>query len=270
MQSKVYGVVGCGWLGMPMAEKWIQEQKTVHGTTTSKDKIKNIETAGIIPHVLDNEKSEQDTKWLFELDFLLLNIPPSNLKEEYGNYMLKIVKQLNPTAKIIFISSTSVYANNNKEVTEEDELEGTRKNSACIINAENMLKEFAKDRLTIIRMSGLVGKDRNPAIYMQGRKINGGKDPVNLIHLEDCMGTIDFMINGSIWGEIFNASAPTHPAKEDYYVHAAKQLNVEPPTFKDESQSYKIIDSTKLIKEYGYSFKYLDPYIFPEINLGEL
>ena len=68
MQSKVYGVVGCGWLGMPMAEKWIQEQKTVHGTTTSKDKIKNIETAGIIPHVLDNEKSEQDTKWLFELD----------------------------------------------------------------------------------------------------------------------------------------------------------------------------------------------------------
>lgn len=263
MESKVYGVVGCGWLGLPTAKKWIQEKRTVHGTTTSIDKIKSLEIEGIIAHVLDSEKSAQETKWLSELDYILLNIPPSSLKEEYGNYMLKIVKQLNPEAKIIFISSTSVYANNNKLVSEEDELEGTRRNSAYLIKAEEMLQDFAKDRLTIVRMAGLVGKDRNPAIYMQGREISGGDEPVNLIHLEDCIGIIDSIINRSIWGETFNGSAPVHPTKKEYYTYAAEKLNVEPPTFNDKNQSYKIIDSKKISEQFDYTFKYSDPFDFP-------
>ena len=263
MSKKIYGVVGCGWLGLPMAKKWIQEQKIVHGTTTSTDKIKNLETEGIIAHVLDSEKGNETTKWLSELDYILLNIPPSSLKEEYGNYMLKIVKQLNPEAKIIFISSTSVYANNNQEVTEESELEGTRRNSAYLIKAEQMLLDFAKDRLTIIRMAGLVGKDRNPAKYMQGRTISGGNEPVNLIHLEDCMGMIDYIIDRSIWGEIFNGSAPKHPTKKEYYTHAAQGLNIEPPTFELEKENSKTINSNKIIKEYGYVYTYADPFDFP-------
>ena len=72
MSKKIYGVVGCGWLGLPMAKKWIQERKIVHGTTTSNDKIKNLETEGIIAHVLDSEKGNETNKWLSDLDYILL------------------------------------------------------------------------------------------------------------------------------------------------------------------------------------------------------
>jgi|SRR5690554_730399 len=262
-KEKIFGVVGCGWLGLSMAQKWIKEDMSVLGTTTTKEKIKSLEAEGIIAYLLENKQDEKDLKWLKQVDVLLLNIPPSGLKEEYANLMLKIAKQIKTDAKIIFISSTSVYANNNKEVTEESELEETRKNSAYIINAEQSLLDFAKERLSIIRMSGLVGKERNPAKYMQGRNVSGGNEPVNLIHLEDCMGIIDHIINNSIWGEIFNASTQEHPSKKEYYTYAAKQLNIDPPVFNDKSQSYKTINSDKLIKKFGYTFKYADPFDFP-------
>ena len=263
MSEKIYGVVGCGWLGLSMAQKGIKEERSVHGTTTTKEKIKDLESEGIVVHLLDSKKDEKDLKWLNQVDVLLLNIPPSSLKERYGDFMMKIAKQVKSDAKIIFISSTSVYANNNQVVTEESELEGTRRNSSYIINAEKQLEDFAKDRLTIIRMSGLVGKERNPAKYMKAREIRGGKEPVNLVHLEDCMGIIDHIIDSSIWGEIFNASAAKHPSKEEYYTFAAEKLKIEPPTFNSKPQAYKIIDGEKLVKKFGYSYAYDDPHSFP-------
>jgi len=263
MKSKIYGVVGCGWLGLPIAKKWIEEQKTVHGTTTSLNKIKSLKDEGIVAHILDSKKVTQETTWLSELDYILLNIPPSNLKEEYGKYMLKIIKQLKPDAKIIFISSTSVYANSNGVVTEEGELEGSRRNSAYLINAEKMMKVFAKDRLTIVRFSGLVGGERHPAKYMQGRNISGGNEAVNLIHLADCIGIVNHIIDNDIWGETINASAPANPTKKEYYTASAKSMEIEAPIFDMEKQDSKIISSEKLIKHYGYNFKYPDPFLFP-------
>lgn len=263
MQNKIYGVVGCGWLGLQIAQKWVDEKKTVHGTTTTKDKLKELESKGIVAHYLDNKQEEKETKWLNEVDVLLLNIPPSNLKDAYATFMMKIAKQVKQDAKIIFISSTSVYANNNKEVTEESELEGTRRNSAYLIDAEKMLEDFAKGRLTIIRFAGLVGGDRNPAKYMTGRTISGGGEPVNLIHQEDCIGIIDHIIDNSIWGEIFNGSTAVHPTKKEYYTFAAKKLNIEPPTFDDKNNDYKIINGSKIVEQFGYSYKYNDPFDFP-------
>lgn len=269
MKNKTFGVVGCGWLGMPMAKKWVEDNKVVHGTTTTEEKLKTIVDNGVQAHLLTTTNIEKNKHWLQKLDVLLLCIPPSRLKEKYGDFMLEIVKQLQSQGKIIFISSTSVYANNNQTATEEDQLGGKSRNAPYVIDAEKKLSTFAKDRLTVLRMSGLVGKCRHPVKYMQGREVSGGEEPVNLIHLEDCMGIIDHVIIHSIWGEIFNASAPKHPLKKDYYKFSAHQLNLEPPVFNGVPKKFKIIDSSKLTRQFNYSFKYLDPYIFPEIKIGD-
>jgi len=261
--DKKYAVVGCGWLGLPIAEKWVNENKKVYGTTTTDNKIKTIEDKGIEAHILEDGMVESNKEWLKKVDYLLLCIPPSNLKENYSNFLLKIVEQLNKDAKIVMISSTSVYGDNNTEVNEESPLDGTGRNSRYVIEAEQKLKAYAKKNVSVIRMSGLVGADRNPAKYMQGRTISGGNEPVNLIHLSDCIGIIEHVIKDNIWGETLNGSAPSHPSKKEYYTYAAEQLGIQPPLFDLEKQNSKSVSSNKLIDKYGYNFIFSDPFLFP-------
>ncbi|MEQ8239561.1 MAG: hypothetical protein RIA69_10135, partial [Cyclobacteriaceae bacterium] len=85
---------------------------------------------------------------------------------------------------------------------------------------------------------------------------SGGNIPVNLIHRDDCIGIIEFIIAEKLWGETFNACLPDHPTKEVFYTKASEKLNKKPPSFKDdEGIDYKIVSADKLINA-GYQFKY--------------
>src|SRR5690554_5559545 len=162
MSNKVFGIIGCGWLGLAVAEKWISAQKQVHGTTTTESKIRLLESKGVHAHLLTGDLSKDETQWIKSIDVLLLCVPPTRLKEKYAALLLELVKQAKPTTKTIMISSTSVYGNRNQLATEQDALDGTGRNASYVIEAEKQLKELVKENLTIIRMSGLIGKDRHP------------------------------------------------------------------------------------------------------------
>ena len=55
---------------------------------------------------------------------------------------------------------------------------------------------------------------------------------------------------------IFNAVAPQHPTRKDYYTKKALELNLPLPTFAENSESKgKIISSQKLENILGYTFQ---------------
>ena len=41
-------VVGCGWLGFPLAKNFVELGNTVIGTTTSSEKLSDLQEAGIM------------------------------------------------------------------------------------------------------------------------------------------------------------------------------------------------------------------------------
>ena len=41
--------------------------------------------------------------------------------------------------------------------------------------------------------------------------------PINYIHLKDCIGIINAIINKEKWGKTYSAVAPFHPSKIEYY-----------------------------------------------------
>ena len=81
-----------------------------------------------------------------------------------------------------------------------------------------------------------------------------------LIHLDDCLGIIDRIIDTQKWGYVFNACAPLHPKRSELYTYAAMKRKIPVPRFLNgSSNGFKIVDSSLLIRELGYNFKYPDP-----------
>jgi len=258
-----WGVIGCGWLGLPFAKYSIKIGDKVIGSTTSKEKVQILRDAGISPVLLSTNSNDKLDNLFTSCNYILLNIPPSNLKENYAKEMLTLSQQFNSEAKVIFISSTSVYADKNQDATESDKLDGQGRSAPYIIEVEKILQQKLNERLTIIRMAGLVGGERHPAKYMSGKTYENGKDKINLIHLEDCIGLINEVVQQNYFGEIINGCSTDHPRKMDYYTWAAKKMNVTPPIFQEKEGTWKEVSNNKSKISLKYSYKYESPFDFP-------
>ena len=258
-----WGVIGCGWLGMPFAKKLVSQGAYVIGTTTSRDKIALLESNQIQPKLLRQSDFYKEWDALSTLDYVLLNIPPSQFKTSYAEAMSNIVKQLNHRCKVIFISSTSVYPNNDTTVDEKSPATGTGRNGQYVAQAEQALRNIKTDQITILRLAGLVGGDRHPAKYMQGKDIGGANNPVNLVHQSDCITAINAVQQKDCWGETVNICVSDHPQKKVYYKHVAESLNLDTISFNTSPQSYKIVSNQHSKSLLDMEYKYDSPFDFP-------
>lgn len=258
-----WGIIGCGWLGLPYAKYLTGNGIEVVGTTTSPEKLKKLDELGIVPILLSLKENQVIGAELATCNYILLNIPPSSLQDKYAERLSALAKQFNPKSKVIFISSTSVYSDKNQVAQENDELDGEGRNAPFIIEAERELDKVLEERLTIIRMAGLVGGDRHPAKFMSGKNYQEGMNRVNLIHLEDCIGIINKVKQENYFGEILNGCTTEHPNKMNYYKHAAEKLNIIPPSFQQNEGRWKKVSNKKSKTSLNYSYKYDSPYDFP-------
>lgn len=266
-ENKNISILGCGWLGLPLAKHFLAEGHTVKGSTTTAEKLEILAKAGITPYQIKitEDTIEGDLAGLVEgADILIINFPPKripNIEEVHPRQLELVMKQVAAHQKVIFISSTSVYQNTNGVVTEEMTLHPEKASGKALLKAEQQLQANFKDRLSIIRLAGLVGNDRLPGRFLANKKeLPNGGAPVNVIHQEDCIGLIDQLIQQEKWREIFNGCADKHPVRKDYYTRAAEKIGLIPPHFTEEkTTAFKIVSNEKSKKELGYTYKFPDP-----------
>ena len=262
-KTKRIGIIGCGWLGLPLAEHLLGLGYSVSGTTQSLEKCELLAQKGIEAHQLQQADFKEPQPWLITCDYIVLNVPPSQFREEYAAHLVALLQNCPSDTKVIFTSSTSVYADNNTEVDENTPIEGGGRNGVWVVEAEKALCELLGERLTIVRLAGLVGQQRHPVKFMSGKTYPGADAPINLVHLDDCIKIITTLLESNKWGEIYNACTPDHPTKKMYYTFAAEQFDVPPPIFTNESVAFKTVSSQKLIEELNYTFMYSSPFVFP-------
>jgi nucleoside-diphosphate-sugar epimerase len=260
-------ILGCGWLGLPLAKNLIEKGFQVKGSTTRSEKTDILSAAGISPYqiILEPNKIEGDVEgFLSETDILIIDVPPGLRNDEGGDFVGKIktldLHIINSSVKkVIFVSSTSVYLDSDKipVYSELNPANGTAGNAQQLIAAEEIFKSSKSYQSTIIRFGGLFGPGRHPVKYLSGRKnIASPGSPVNLIHLDDCIGIINQVIIKEFWGETINAVYPEHPLKSVYYTKKAAELNLPGIEFNDEEASVgKIIESKVLGSRLEYRFK---------------
>lgn len=266
-------ILGAGWLGMPFGKKLVSLGYTVKASTTTEDKLASIEAAGMQAYLLQVSTDSVQGNGLddfFNSDLLVLNIPPGRrnpkVKEAYPRQVGHILRKAkeNGTAKCIFISSTSVYGDENRVITEMDTPKPGRNSGHALIKAEAMVQETFGASATILRMAGLAGPGRQMGRFLAGRKnLPNGKAPVNLVHLDDCVGIMLAIIEQDKWSDIYNICADEHPLKEEIYPAQARKLGLEPPTFAPGGDlSYKVISNEKIKRVLGYTFIHPDPMRF--------
>ena len=252
--------MGMGWLGFPLGKFLAKNSHHVKGSTTTAAKVKSINEAGAKGYHLALPDLDNSNNF-FETDILIISIPPS-IKgyDEVINALLKQIIQHN-IPWVIFVSSTSVYPNTGGLVREEDAEDIASAHSGVrLLEVENLFRNNPEFDTTIIRFAGLYGPAREPGRFLAGKTdVKGADIPVNLIHLDDCIGIINKVIEKEARGQTFNACAPNHPNRKDFYVKACKSLGLEPPRFNAEPAPFKIIDSGKLMNNLQYQFIHENP-----------
>ncbi|WP_374549254.1 NAD(P)H-binding protein [Flavobacterium sp.] len=263
-------ILGCGWLGFPLAKSLLKKGFEVKGSTTTLEKISKLEANGIQPSIVtlsavEGQKNENEINtFLQNAEVLIINIPPKLRGNSNENFVQKI-KNLIPfiekssVEKVIFVSSTSVYSDDTaiNLITEETIPKPDTESGKQLLETEILLQNNPNFKTTIIRFGGLISKDRHPIVFLAGRKnIENPEAAINLIHLDDCIGIIEKIIEKNFFDQTINAVAPFHPTRKDYYQQKAKELQLPLPEFEEGKKSIgKIISSEKVETVLEYTFK---------------
>lgn len=261
-------ILGCGWLGLPLGEAWVRQGHKVKGSTTRVEKLRELRQVGIEPLWLQLTPEPKGIGWdyLLDCDILIINIPPRleragvEFHPAQMRYLLELLKN-SAVKQVVYVSSTSVYPELNREVKEEDVTHPSQSASPALVEVEQLIQNLPQSWL-ILRCGGLMGYERIPAKYVSGKKdLTTGDVPVNYIHRDDVVGVINSFIQDQVgWNETYNVVAPLHPTRREVYLASCAPFGYEPPTFKSTSDSpFKIIVSQKLSEALGYRFVYPDP-----------
>jgi nucleoside-diphosphate-sugar epimerase len=256
-------ILGCGWLGKPLALAFLSKNFSVKGSTTNTEKMVDLEKGGIKAFQIALQPAFVGDDTFFDSEILLINIPPKakSLGEEFHlqqiENILEECKKSETLQKIVFVSSTSVYPNLEKEMKEDN-----ANPKHFLFMAENLVKNFCKNhnkQYLIIRFGGLMGYDRNPCKYFTSQT-SADFSRVNYIHQDDAVGAILSLVEENIWDETFNIVSPEHPTRSEIWAKCGE--NKPEASSKNRDSSKKIISIENFSSKSQYQFLFPDPLAF--------
>jgi len=256
-------ILGCGWYGFELAKHLVENGYRVKGSSTTPEKLVNLENEGIIPYLVNFTAEEESfDPAFFNCSVLIVAIPPKRSSAAQYSFLAKIERIAKTAAKygvhdLLFISSTSVYGDQNEKVNEYSTPYPETDSGKAILAAELLLKNYTHFKTTILRFGGLIGPNRSPGRFFAGKKdIPNGKAPVNLIHLSDCIGITVKIIEDHAFGYTYNACSAEHPTRAAFYRLAALKAGLEEPEFINELLTWKQVNSITLNEILNYTFKF--------------
>lgn len=277
-KNQQISLCGCGWLGLPLAAHLASQGYAVYGSKRNVEDLKTLQSLGIHGIALQlpftsviNENT--DLTLFFSADILIINVPPgrmANSAEQFKKNVMQLsaLAKQHGTKKIIFISTTSVYAECQGEITEDTPTNPNTESGHAHVWLEEELRQQWQDNLVVLRLSGLIGSDRHPTKHIvkryeaTGEPLENGLTPVNLIHQQDIIAAIQSMIMQWPERKVLHLSAHTHPTRKQYYQTMAQHLNLAIPKFMNNGEDSKWINAEQSCQALGLTLKYRDLMLF--------
>lgn len=255
-------IVGMGWLGKELAVTLKKKGFTITGTTSTESKLSDLKRVVDKVELFDLNGKGQKVEG--EFDFIVYTVPPSSSSAyaELSSELIQKMAKNSPKAAWIYTSSTSVYGNEEREVTENSEVQPESDSAKKIVQVEQYLKSNT-NKWSVVRFGGLVGGARHPVKYLAGRSgISKPLAAVNLLHREDAVNAIVHLMEHFKEG-IYNLCSDDHPCKKDFYNQVAKENNFANIQYDEQDFSRDKVVTCNAIKKVGFEFKYTSPYEYP-------
>lgn len=246
--TKKISILGCGWLGLPLAEHLVKQGFTVKGSTTTKEKEAVLLQNKIQPFTVSLSEKEINGDiegFLQDSEILIINIPPKLRAENSENFVQKIkniIPYIEKTTiqKVIFVSSISVYADEFPvvEINEKSLPNPTTESGKQLLETENLLLLNPNFTTTIVRLGGLIGGNRNPTYHLAGRTNLPNPDaPINFISQENAIALLEKLLKSDKENKIVNGVDQNHLTRKEFYTSEAKRLNLIIPQFNENAIS---------------------------------
>lgn len=241
------GVLGAGWLGYDLALRCSKNHSVFITNRNLKQVSSNLQTfefefGQTLPHFIE------------KLDYLFICSTISKEKLDFLKQFVDALRiKLKPNCCVVFTSTIGVYLPSKGKQNET---------SVCLnehhpsLLFERLLQKKMKYCI-ILRLGGLIGKDRHPVYQLvQKNEVTDGDALINLIHKADIRSFFDCIIKQQIPTGIYNLVYPYHPTKKAYYSKWAIKLGLKQPVFLDGNSSGKWIDSTRSEAISGFSYQH--------------
>ena len=259
-------VLGGGWLGLPLALYLQAQGYEVNVSRTTTAGALEVSELGLNAFTIELDATTPLPDSAFwHAPTLLITVPPQRGKSE-GEQLAQFERLIeraraSGVRQVLYISSTSVYADDEQLATEAVAPAPTKPGGAMVYQLEQLLQQETSFRTTVLRFGGLIGYDRLPdsaaAVQRRSRAIDTA---MNVIHRDDCVRIIHEIVRQQAWGEVFNACADAHPMRRDYYAAAARARGFALPDMGPvQPQPYKIVSSEKLKARLNYEFLFPNP-----------
>ena len=277
-------IVGCGYVGLPLAAELARQGHQVSGLQRSASDA--LRAAGVTPLLGDITRPETLAGLPRDFDWVVnCAATGGGSVEDYRRLYFEGTRNLiewltsvngpsHTIPRFVYTSSTGVYGQNDGSLVDETSAtEPASETAQVLVATEKLLLATARESnvpAMILRASGIYGPDRGYLLkqFLQGdARIEGaGSRMLNMIHRDDLIAVIIAALERGRAGEIYNVVDDEPVSQLDFFRWLATTLDKPmPPVLAKETDvprkrgpTNKRISNRKLHAELGVELKFPD------------
>lgn len=234
-------IVGCGYLGLRVAQRWVAQGDQVLALTRSESRISQLAELGVTAIVGD--VTQPETLVVPPVDTVLHAVgydrsaAPSKREVYVGGLANLLAAIGGRCGRFLHVSSTSVYAQQNGEIIDEQSPCEPSDESGCICRDAEQLVTGAGSQMpfNILRLSGIYGPNRLLSridMLKTGQLLPGLPDAwLNLVHVDDAAAAVVACADRGQPGATYLVSDDQPILRREYYGLLARLVGAGEPRF---------------------------------------
>lgn len=233
-------VVGCGYLGMRVAARWLATGDHVVAVTRRRERADELARLGLEPLVADVTDPDFPAAGLPDAATVFWGVgfdrsSGTTHRDVHVLGLTRLLAALPGSPRVILSSSTGVWGDEDGRVVNEDTpAHPTREAGQVLLEAESILRAHPKGPGVALRFAGLYGPGRLPRIADLRAGTPIAADPeswLNLIHVDDAAEVVRVVAAAAAPGLLYVVSDGRPVRRRDWYGTLATLTGSPAPRF---------------------------------------